>query len=110
MASGIYNPPPDVLKTIRDHIVAQPALLTKALKDPAFKKTYGDLSDEERMTRVPQGYDKEHPHAAYLMNRNYFCETTFDLSKRAPKDLPGMIAETLEAAMPVVNWLRSIKA
>ncbi len=110
VASGIYNPPPDVLKKIRDHIVAQPALLTKALKDPAFKKTYGDLSDEERMTRVPKGYDKEHPHAAYLMNRNYFCETTFDLAKRSPKGLPGKIAETLEAAMPVVTWLRGIKA
>jgi uncharacterized protein (TIGR02453 family) len=109
IASGIYNPPPDVLKTLRDHIVANPAALTRALKNPQFKKVFGDLSDEGRMSRVPKGYDKEHPHAAYLMNRNYFCETTFDLTKRAPKDLPGKIAETLEAAMPVVNWLRGIK-
>ena len=110
IASGIYNPPPDVLKTIRDAIVANPGALSKALKNPDFKKVYKDLADEERMTRVPKGYDKEHPLATYLMNRHYFCETTFDLTKKSPKDLPGKIADTLEAAMPVVNWLRGIKS
>ena len=30
----------------------------EAMKNPAFKKTFGDLSAEERMSRVPKGYDK----------------------------------------------------
>ena len=110
VAAGIYCPPPPVLKTIREAIVAKPDALTKAMKNPAFKKTFGDLSAEERMSRVPKGYDKDHPQAAYLMNRHYFCETTFDLSKRPPKDLPGKIADTFEAAMPVMTWLRGIKS
>jgi uncharacterized protein (TIGR02453 family) len=110
VASGIYCPPPPVLKSIRDAIVANPAALTKALKNAEFKKVFKDIADEERMTRVPKGYDKDHPHAKYLMNRHFFCETTFDLSKKPPKDLPGKIADTLEAAMPVVTWLRGIKA
>ena len=28
------------------------------MKNPAFKKTFDDLSAEERMSRVPKGYDK----------------------------------------------------
>jgi uncharacterized protein (TIGR02453 family) len=108
VASGIYNPTPEVLKKIRDSIVAHPGALTKALREPTFKRVYGDLSDEGRMSRVPKGYDKEHALAVYLMNRNYFCETAIDLSKRAPKDLPGKIADTLHAAMPVVSWLRGV--
>ena len=58
VASGIYCPPPPVLKTIRDAIIANPDALTRAMKNPAFKKTFGDLSAEERMSRVPKGYDK----------------------------------------------------
>ena len=108
VSSGIYCPPPPVLKIIRDAIVANPEALMKAMKHPAFKKTFGDLSDEERMSRVPKGYDKDHPLAAYLMNRHYFCRTTFDISKRPPKDLAGKIADTLEASMPVMAWLRGI--
>jgi uncharacterized protein (TIGR02453 family) len=109
IASGIYCPPPPVLKSIRDAIVANPAALTRALENAGFKKVFKDIADEERMTRVPKGYAKDHVHAQYLMNRHYFCEATFDLSKKTPKDLAGKIADSLEAAMPMVNWLRSIK-
>lgn len=109
IAAGIYCPPPAVLKTIRDDIVAHPAALTRVLASPSFKKTFGDLSGEERMSRVPKGYDKDHPQAVYLMNRHYFCEATIDLSKRAPKKLAAKIAETFEVAMPITTWLREIK-
>ena len=109
IASCIYCPPPPVLKVIRDDIVAHPAALTRALANPAFKKTFGDLSNENRMSRVPKGCDKDHPLAMYLMNRHYFCEATLDVSMRAAKGLPAKIADTFEAAMPVTNWLRGIK-
>ena len=109
ISAGIYCPPPAVLKIIRDDIVAHPAALTRALTIYSFKKTFGDLSSEERMSRVPKGYEKDHPLAMYLMNRHYFCEVAVDLSTRAPKDLPGKIADKFEAAMPVMTWLRGIK-
>ena len=97
------------MKIIRDDIVAHPAALTRALANAAFKKTFGDLSTEDRMSRVPKGYEKDHPLAPYLMNRHYFCEATLDLSMRAAKGLPAKIADMFEAAMPVTNWLRGIK-
>lgn len=110
ISSGIYCPPPAVLKMIRDSIVARPAALTRALTDPSFKKTFGDLSSEDRMSRVPTGYEKDHPLAMYLMNRHYLSEATLDLSTRAAKGLPRKIADMFEAAMPVVTWLRGIKS
>ena len=109
ISSGIYCPPPAVLKIIRDDVVARPAALTRALANPSFQKAFGDLSSEDRMSRVPKGYEKDHAMARYLMNRHYFCEATFDLSTRAPINLPGKIADTFEAAMPVMTWLRGIK-
>lgn len=109
IAAGIYCPPPPVLKIIRDDIVAHPAALTRALANPSFQKTFGDLSSEDRMSRVPKGYEKDHPMAQYLMNRHYFCEATLDLSTRPSKNLSGKIADTFEAAMPVTTWLRGIK-
>ncbi len=109
IAAGIYCPPPPVLKTIRDDIVAHPAALTRALADPAFQNTFAELSGEDCMSRIPKGFAKDHPMARYLMHRHYFCEATFDLSARPPKNLAAKIAETFEAAMPVTTWLRRIK-
>ena len=109
ISSGIYCPPPEVLKFIRDDIVARPAALMRVLANVSFKKTFGDLSGEDRMSRVPKGYEKDHPLATYLMNRHYFCEATINLSKQSTKGLAAKIANTFEAAMPVMNWLRGIK-
>jgi len=110
VASGIWGAPPPVLRVIRDYVVDHPSSLKKVLKDAAFAKTYGDLSIEDRMTRVPKGYDKEHPLAVYLMNRHFICETSIDLRKKTPKDLAGWIATQFEAAMPLVKWLRQANA
>ena len=106
VASGIYAPPPPELKLLRDHVVANPAGLKKALGHAAFKKTYGELGSDGRLTRVPKGFDKDHPMAEYLKNRHFFCETTLNLHQRKPKQLAGWIANQFEAAMPLVKWLR----
>lgn len=110
IASGIYAPPPPELKILRDHVVAKPQALKKVLADPAFKKVFGALGADDRLTRVPKGYDKENPMAEYLKNRHFFCETTFNLHKRTPKQLAPWIASQFEAAMPLVKWLRRASA
>ena len=110
VAAGVFNPPPPVLKIIRDDIVTHPAALKRALADTALQKTYGGLSRGDSMSRVPKGYAKDDPMASHLMNRHYLCETTIDLSRSLPKNLAGKIAGTFEAALPVTTWLRSIRS
>ena len=110
VASGIYAPPPPELKMLRDHVIADPATFKMVLANPAFKKTFGGLGIEDRLTRVPKGYDKDHPLAEYLKNRHFFCETTLDLHKRNPKQLAKWIANQFAAAMPLVKWLRNASA
>jgi uncharacterized protein (TIGR02453 family) len=106
VASGIYNPDPATLKRLRDDIVANPKTLDRLLRNKAFVKTYGALSAEGRMTRVPKGYAADAPHTEYLKNRNFFCEVSIDLQKRLPKDLPAAISEKIADSMPVSEWLR----
>ncbi len=78
--------------------------LRKCLNCPVRSPT---ARPEMRRWRVPKGYDKEHPLAEYLKNRHFFCETTLNLHKRSPKDLAAWIGAQLEAAYPLVKWLRS---
>jgi uncharacterized protein (TIGR02453 family) len=106
IAAGIYMPPPPVLKKIRDYVVAKPKAFEKVLADPGFKKTFGDLADEDRMSRLPKGYAADVPHPDYVRNRNFFCETTLNLNRRVPRDLAGTISKSFQQAAPLMNWLR----
>jgi uncharacterized protein (TIGR02453 family) len=108
VAAGFYMPPAPVLKSIRDAIVAQPKALDKVLKDATFKKTFGGLAEEGKLSRPPKGYAADHPMIDLLKNKSFFCETQNDLTKKAPKDLAGFIADRFEAAEPLTKWLRSI--
>jgi uncharacterized protein (TIGR02453 family) len=108
VATGFYMPPPNVLKAIRDHIVAKPRMLEKALQEPSFKKVYGGLAEEGKLSRPPKGYAADHPAIEHIKNKNFFCETTIDLNKRSPKDLAGAIADKFEAAEPLVKWLKGV--
>lgn len=108
IAAGIYMPPPPVLKMVRDHIVANPKALEKVLKESTFTKMFGGLAEEGKLSRPPKGYAADHPHIEHIKNKNFFCETQTNLTKKSPKDLAAHIATQFEAAEPLMKWLASI--
>jgi uncharacterized protein (TIGR02453 family) len=105
VASGFYMPPPPVLKRVREHIVANPKALDKVLKDATFKKVFGGLSEEHKLSRPPKGFAADHPQIELIKLKSFFCETQTDLTKKSPKDLAGFIATQFEAAEPLLKWL-----
>jgi uncharacterized protein (TIGR02453 family) len=105
-ACGVYMPEPAALKKIRDRIVAEPKKFATLLKAKSINDTFGGLMEEDRMSRPPKGYAADLPHIDYIKNRHFLCETSINLNKRVPKDLPGVIAQNFEAAKPLVVWLR----
>ena len=70
VGGGLYAPPGDKLKNLRKAIDADPAPLRAILKDKSFRKYFGELEGEE-LSRVPQGYDKEHPDADLLKKKQF---------------------------------------
>lgn len=100
----MYAPPGDKLKNLRKAIDADPAPLRAILKDKAFKKYFGDLVGEE-LSRVPQGYDKEHPDADLLKKKQFLCWTTLPISLVTDPTLPDQLTEHFLAMAPFVRWL-----
>ncbi len=105
-ACGVYMPEALAIKKIRDYIVAEPAKFAKLLKNKAINDTFGGLIEQDRMVRPPKGYASDLPYIDYIKNRHFLCETSINLYKKVPKDLPAMIAQHFEAAKPLVMWLR----
>jgi len=107
---GIYMPEKDVLAKIRTFIVDEPDRLTKLLKNPRFKKTYGGLSGDDKMTRPPKGYGADLPHIEHIKNRHFVAGVEVNLKKNPPKDLAKEIAALFQDLQPLIVWLREARA
>ncbi|MEP7181212.1 MAG: DUF2461 domain-containing protein [Betaproteobacteria bacterium] len=107
---GIYRPDPAILLRIRRHIAAHPELLTRLLRNPRFKRTYGGLTDEDRLARPPKGFAADTPHIEAIRNRHFFGIVEVDLLKHRPKDLATLIASHFRDLVPLMDWLRTAAA
>ena len=103
---GIYRPLPPILLAIRRHIAAKPALLTRALAEPRFARTYGGLAEEDALARPPRGFAADLPHIDAIRQRHYFAVVETDLRRQPPKDLAGDLARHFRDLLPLMRWLR----
>lgn len=70
-ACGEYMPPPDRLRAIRDHIVADPDGFGNVLKDKKLTQVFGGLQEEGKLSRPPKGFDAGLPHIEQLKLKNF---------------------------------------
>jgi uncharacterized protein (TIGR02453 family) len=106
VAGGEYMPPADRLKSIRQHIVADPAAFGKMLKNRKLKETFGDLQDEGKLVRPPKGFDADTPHIEYIKLKSFIVWKETSLKKKIPADLAKELATDFKQTYPLVTWLR----
>ena len=103
IGGGLWAPDTSQLHLVREHVAMHHRRLDAIVKSPAFRKIGGLQGDT--MTRVPRGFAKDHPAAAYLMHRQFlgFREdpATLAASPQFYKELVG----TLKTIVPLVTFL-----
>jgi len=109
IAGGEYMPPPDRLRTIRQHVIADAAGFRRMLRNKRLQETYGDLQDEGKLTRPPKGFDADAPNIEYVKHKSFIVWTETSLKKKIPADLGKELAAGFKDAYPLVAWLREAK-
>lgn len=71
LAGGLYMPPPDILKKVRDEIYYQSDEFKKIVYHKDFVKVFGEIDDPEKLKTAPKGYPKDFPDINLLKFRNY---------------------------------------
>lgn len=74
IAGGIWMPPADVLKKIRQEIDYSGKELQSILEEPEFNRTFGGLQGETLKTS-PKGYDSDHPLIELLRFKSFIVST-----------------------------------
>lgn len=71
LAGGIYMPESSVLKEVRKEISLYGDEFLKILNNKDFKKHFPELDQDDKLKKVPQGFEKEDPMAEYLKLKNF---------------------------------------
>lgn len=110
---GLYMPQPADLKKVRQEIDYNLDEFRSIIEGKKFKSIYGGLSSDSelKLTRVPQGFDKNSPAADYLTYKSFIAMQAIPDSEFLDKNITRTITKAFVELQPLLNFLnRNIDA
>ncbi|HEX5971625.1 MAG TPA: DUF2461 domain-containing protein [Gemmatimonadaceae bacterium] len=104
VGGGIWMPPRPTLARLRERIDEEHESLTTILRAPALKP-FGGLAREAMLTRMPRGYDADHPAAELLRHQSFTMGRQVRDADLYSARLPDLLARELVRLVPLVRWL-----
>jgi uncharacterized protein (TIGR02453 family) len=104
IGGGLYMPPRDALLAARHHIAVHHEEFRSTFDTRKVRKLLGDLYGEA-MTRVPKGFDADHPAADLLKRKHWFLYAELDPKLAVSPGLVKEIVSRFEAMGPLIEFL-----
>jgi uncharacterized protein (TIGR02453 family) len=101
---GVYMPMPDQLKRIRTKIAAEHKQLEKILSDKPFKKLCPNGLTGDTLTRMPKGFDEDHPAAKWLKMKSFLFEFPLSEEDLISKKLPDRLLKNFQISLPLIAF------
>lgn len=105
VAGGIWMPPTDALKELRDAIAEDHEALRAILAERGFRRAFGELDPEARLTRVPRGYAPDHDAGDLLRYKSFTVGAPLTEDEILSPRLPDLLAKRYALMLPFVRWL-----
>ncbi len=102
---GLWMPPSDKLKAIRERIAGKTSEWSKAKGAASVKKTFGDLREGDPLSRPPKGFDPDHPAIDDLKKRSFFIMAEAPQKAAATPGFVDDVAKAFKDASPVMKFL-----
>ncbi|MDR1985099.1 MAG: DUF2461 domain-containing protein [Prevotellaceae bacterium] len=106
VSCGVYMPDAEILKSIRLAIYEDFENFSEIVENKNFKKQFGTLCrDEDCLSRVPTGFDKDSPAAKYLKLKHFYVYKSFSDAEVCNSDYIENAAKALKLTKPLHDWL-----
>jgi uncharacterized protein (TIGR02453 family) len=107
VGGGFWMPPKPALERIRDSLAENKREFEKVLTNPAFKRRFGSLSEDDVLTRVPRGYAPDHPSAKWLRYKSFTAGRKLKDTDVNSRTLLTALKKDIETMLPFSRWLNS---
>ncbi len=105
LAGGVYQPGSSVLKEIRKEISMNGEEFLEIVNNKDFKKYFGELSQESKLVKVPQGFEKDDKMAEFLKLKNFVVMYPLKDGELLAKDAVKNFAKIYKAIKPLNDFL-----
>jgi uncharacterized protein (TIGR02453 family) len=109
LAGGVWMPPADELKKIRQEIAYNTKDFLKILNEKNFKKAFKGLdeSKEYKLARPPKGYEKDHPAVELLKFNSYIVWKKYNDKDVLSKNFVNKISDDAKTIKPLIHFLNT---
>ncbi|MBM3725137.1 MAG: DUF2461 domain-containing protein [Acidobacteria bacterium] len=104
VAGGVYMPGPNELLAIRKRLHTHHAEFRKMGAAARVEKACGPLQGES-LTRVPKGFEPDHPAADLLKRKQWYYYVLLDAGLALSGAVEKEVALRFKLMQPVVDWL-----
>ncbi len=105
LAGGVWQPEPENLKKVRQEIDYNGKELEKIVKAKEFKTLFVDLSEEDKLTRVPKDFDPESKFAEYLKLKSFIVVHSFPDKMVSDPKLADYCTKVFKGMYPLNKFL-----
>jgi len=108
LAGGLYMPPAETLKKVRDEIYYQADDFKKIINNKKFVGCFGKIDDPGKMKNPPKGYPKEFADIDLLKYRNYAVMHTVADEVAEKDDYLEYALAVFRLLYPLNTWFNRI--
>lgn len=102
---GIWRPEVEELKKVRQEIDYNFDEFKSIVHSKKFKSVFGDLEQEDKLSRAPQGYEEDNPALDYLKLKSFFSDALIDDNILTSKLLLKKITSAFATVRPLIGFL-----
>ena len=105
LAGGVYQPDTTVLKEIRKEISINSNEFLSILEQDEFRNNFRGLSVEQKLQRVPAGFEKDDPMAEFLKLKNFIVVHPVSNEALMKEDGAKNFAQIFKSIIPLNDFL-----
>lgn len=107
LAGGIYMPESSVLKEVRKEISLYGDDFIKIINNKDFKKHFPELDQDDKLKKVPQGFEKEDPMGEYLKLKSFIVVYNLKDEEVLDKNAAKNMADIFKVMKPFNDFLNT---
>lgn len=107
VSAGVYMPVKEALQDVRYHIYNNFDEFEEIITSPDFIALFGGLApDTQKLKRVPNNFDSEHPAAEYMKMKNFYTYRVIDDKLMTDETVAlGYLIESFKVLMPFNRFI-----
>jgi len=105
MAAGVWMPPSEQLKLIRQEIMYQPESFLKLINTPEMKQHYERGGKEDRLKKGPSGFPKDFKYMEEIKYKHYIWSRNYSDSDIKQSGFASRVVKDYQGLFPMVSYL-----